>query len=128
MNKDEEELVKVLGREYLYYCGEKSHSSYILNEDKLIKFSNIIKYCEELVSTNNAKIELCIQEPKNETGVVSMRFYDDFILQDEGNSLKEFVNILQLCDAVNINGTGVEDGSFIIDFFVDNLYEQKKNN
>lgn len=102
------------------------NDDFILNEENNAKMQKIIAYSEGVINEENGGIiEYCITSPRHKQGEIAVRFTNDFILGMNPEEIEEFSNIVKLCDGINIRGTGLEDGSFLMSFFVENLYTQK---
>ena len=125
-NSWKEEYFKEIGKINLERDDEINDTEYELDEKNSKKFLEVKRYCETLVEQNNGTIENIITRKKNLPAEIQLRFMSDLIIGDDTNSAEEFTNILSLCDAINIGGTGLEDGSFLISFFIKNLYKPKK--
>lgn len=121
-----EHFIKIIGTEYYKkFTEEIDETQYVINPVKAEKLISVLNYCKNLANNNSAKIEYCVTKKKNQPAEVSIRFEDDLAFSNGKNNLQEFISTLGLCDGININGTGLPDGSFLISFFVENLYVQR---
>lgn len=121
-----EKFIKIIGTEYYKkFTEEIDEAKYVINPLKAEKLIDVLNYCQKLANDNNAKIEYCVTKIKNQPAELSVRFENDLVFGDGENNLQDFISTLSLCDGININGTGLSDGSFLISFFVDNLYSLK---
>lgn len=121
-----EKFIKIIGTEYYKkFTEEIDETKYVINPLKAEKLIDVLNYCQKLANDNNAKIEYCVTKIKNQPAELSVRFENDLVFGDGENNLQDFISTLSLCDGININGTGLSDGSFLISFFVDNLYSLK---
>lgn len=123
----QEAFVKRIGEAYYKAFGkdEIDENKFKLDPEKTRKAAEVFDYCEHFAKRNGGTVECCVTKKKNQPAEVALRFVDDLIIGDEPNSLEEFTHILTLCDGINISGTGLEDGSFLISFFIENLYVPK---
>ena len=122
-----EKFIKIIGVEYYKkFTDEIDETKCVINPAKAEKLIGVLNYCKRLANDNNAKIEYCVTKKRNQPAELSIRFVDDLVFGSGENNLQEFISALGLCDGININGTGLPDGSFLISFFVDNLYIPKK--
>lgn len=121
-----EKFIKIIGAEYYKkFTEEIDETKYVINPLKAEKLIDVLSYCQKLANDNNAKIEYCVTKIKNQPAELSVRFENDLVFGDGENNLQDFISTLSLCDGININGTGLSDGSFLISFFVDNFYTIK---
>lgn len=118
-----ENFIKIIGAEYYKkFTEEIDETKYVVNPLKAEKLIDVLKYCQKLANDNDAKIEYCVTKSKKQPAELSIRFESDLVFGDGENNLQDFISALDSCDGININGTGLSDGSFLISFFVDNLY------
>jgi len=120
-----EEFIKMLGEIYLENYDDQIDGSYQLNDPKVMQFLEIYNYCKMLAEQNGTRIERVITKKKSQPAEIEIRFTDDLVFDSNENTLCDFIDALKKCDGVNINGTGLEDGSFCISFFVTDFYIKK---
>lgn len=120
-----EELIKTLGRMNLERNDTISEDEYKLDDIKAAHMIKLVNYCERLTAKNGGSIENIVTKRISLPAEIQMRFPSDLIFGDGKNSVEELTSILELCDGINIGGTGLEDGSFLISFFIENLYVKK---
>ena len=118
------EFIKILGKNYLN-LNNKITKEYSLNEKKAYKMLKLTNFCEALVSRNGGSFECIVTDKIDQPAEIQLRFVNDLVFGEETNSIEELSNALELCDGINIGGTGLEDGSFLISFFIENLYVKK---
>lgn len=119
-------FIKIIGKAYYNnFAEEIDVSKYNLDASKAKKLIALLDYCKKLANDNDAKIEYCVTKKQNQPAELSIRFENDLIFGTGENDLEEFIKALNLCDGININGTGLPDGSFLISFFIENLYTPK---
>lgn len=123
----QEQFIKKIAEVYYKTFGEDKidEKSFKLDPEKARKAVEVFDYCERLANKNNGSIEYCVTKKNGLPAEVSLRLVNDLVIGDERNDLDEFTHILTLCDGINISGTGLEDGSFLISFFIENLYIKK---
>ena len=123
----QEEFVKRIGEAYYKAFGndEIDESKFNLDPEKSLKAAEVFAYCENLAQKHGGTVECCVTKKRSQPAELALRFVDDLIIGDEPDSLEEFTRILTLCDGINISGTGLEDGSFLISFFIKDLYIPK---
>lgn len=119
-------LFKKAVRNYKKHYDALSNDAFALDEEKNQRMQKLISYCEGVISEENGgSIEYCVTTPKNRQGEITLRFVNDFILGMNTTDLPEFCEAVKLADGINIRGTGLEDGSILMSFFVDDLYVKK---
>ena len=120
-----EELIKTLGRVNMQRDDVITEENYKLDDIKAARFIKIVNYCESLTAKNGGSIENIVTKKKSLPAEVQMRFPTDLVFGEGINSVEELSSILELCDGMTVGGTGLEDGSFLVSFFIDNLYVEK---
>ncbi len=121
-----ENFFKKSAQGYLKRYVALSNDDFVINDEKNGKMKQIVKYCEDVTKSKiGSAIEYCNVVPKNKQGEIAVRFTNDFILEFASGEIEAFANAVMLADGINVRGTGLDDGSFIISFFVDDLYVAK---
>lgn len=125
--KKKKHTIEELCKLYFEIVGDKiDESKYDINANKIDSFLEVYDYCSKIAKRKNGKVERVVTKRKNLPAQIMLRFVDDLIVGESKEEYNEFVDILTKCDAINISGTGLEDGSFLISFFIDDLYVHKK--
>ena len=122
-----EEFIKIIGKKYLERNNQIT-DKYVLNKEKSRKLLELIDLCEMLAEKNKGSVEYIVTDKIDQPAEIQLRFVGDLVFGEETNSLDDLSNIIDLCDGINIGGTGLEDGSFLISFFIENLYIKNKYN
>ncbi len=124
----EEEFNELLGEAYLEHLAKRREGNYIVDPEKASVVIQVLDYCQTLADKNEGAIEYSVVREGEEFVEIALRFANDLIIGDEKNNMKSFISTLSQCKAININGTGLEDGSFLISFFIDNPYQKVEEN
>ena len=104
----------------------QNDDDYQVNMVQMVKFASVVDYAQRLAEQFGGEVTRVNYKPSCELGAVAVRFYGgDLIIGEDGVSLKELVSALTNCDGVSIEGTGLEDGSFIITFYVNDIHIHK---
>lgn len=119
----EEKLIKALGKIYLE-AKSKMSKEYKVNDANMEKFVKMSELSKALADKNNGVIEYVYLEESSQPAEIQIRFTNDLVFGDGKNNFDELIAILDLSDGMNISGTGLEDGSFLISFFVEKVYEE----
>ena len=148
MTEQEIELCKSIGREMLKAKNCLRNEDFIFNEEQWAKYYKVIEYAEQLASMNGGELVRLLglegqerideinrlndlkqgigREEKWELGVIGIRFKGEITFGDGSAPMEAFKNAIDLCDGFDIFGTGLDDGSFEITFYVNNLNIPKK--
>lgn len=104
----------------------QNDDDYQVNVVQMVKFASVVNYAQRLAEQFGGEVTRVNRKPSCELGAVAVRFDGgDLIIGEDGVSLKELVSALTNCDGVSIEGTGLEDGSFIITFYVNDIHIHK---
>ena len=125
MTEKETDLCKDIGREVLRAREQISNDDYAVNPEQMRKFNEVSKYAEALAKDNNGTIEYRNTIPRDTIGAIAIRFVGELTFGEDSTSMKNFTKALDLCDGFNIEGTGLEDGSFIVTFYVSDVHVKK---
>lgn len=125
MTEKETDLCKDIGREMLRAREQISNDDYAANPEQMRKFNEVSKYAEALAKDNNGTIEYRNTIPRDTIGAIAIRFVGELTFGEDSTSMKNFTKALDLCDGFNIEGTGLEDGSFIVTFYVSDVHVKK---
>lgn len=119
MSKEKDFVSEVI-KAYLQDYQKKNNNDYEYDSDKLDKVNEIIARCRDMEDNFKCKIIRCMLEPKYEQSYVQVLFKEELAVN--GEQLQNLINILQLCDGINITTNPVDDEWFEITFFVDNVW------
>lgn len=125
MTEKETDLCKDIGREMLRAREQISNDDYAANPEQMRKFNEVSEYAEALAKDNNGTIEYRNTIPRDTIGAIAIRFVGELTFGEDSTSMKNFTKALDLCDGFNIEGTGLEDGSFIVTFYVSDVHVKK---
>ena len=125
MTEKETDLCKDIGREVLRAREQISNDDYAANPEQMRKFNEVSEYAEALAKDNNGTIEYRNTIPRDTIGAIAIRFVGELTFGEDSTSMKNFTKALDLCDGFNIEGTGLEDGSFIVTFYVSDVHVKK---
>ncbi|MBR2388992.1 MAG: hypothetical protein IKB02_09615 [Clostridia bacterium] len=125
MTEKETDLCKDIGREMLRAREQISNDDYAVNPEQMRKFNEVSEYAEALAKDNNGTIEYRNTIPRDTIGAIAIRFVGELTFGEDSTSMKNFTKALDLCDGFNIEGTGLEDGSFIVTFYVSDVHVKK---
>lgn len=125
MTEKETDLCKDIGREMLRAREQISNDDYAVNPEQMRKFNEVSEYAEALAKDNNGTIEYRNTIPRDTIGSIAIRFVGELTFGEDSTSMKNFTKALDLCDGFNIEGTGLEDGSFIVTFYVSDVHVKK---
>lgn len=125
MTEKETDLCKDIGREMLRAREQISNDDYTVNPEQMRKFNEVSEYAEALAKDNNGTIEYRNTIPRDTIGAIAIRFVGELTFGEDSTSMKNFTKALDLCDGFNIEGTGLEDGSFIVTFYVSDVHVKK---
>lgn len=125
MTEKETDLCKDIGREMLRAREQISNDDYAVNPEQIRKFNEVSEYAEALAKDNNGTIEYRNTIPRDTIGAIAIRFVGELTFGEDSTSMKNFTKALDLCDGFNIEGTGLEDGSFIVTFYVSDVHVKK---
>lgn len=125
MTEKETDLCKDIGREVLRAREQISNDDYAVNPEQMRKFNEVSEYAEALAKDNNGTIEYRNTIPRDTIGAIAIRFVGELTFGEDSTSMKNFTKALDLCDGFNIEGTGLEDGSFIVTFYVSDVHVKK---
>ena len=125
MTEKETDLCKDIGREMLRAREQISNDDYAVNPEQMRKFNEVLEYAEALAKDNNGTIEYRNTIPRDTIGAIAIRFVGELTFGEDSTSMKNFTKALDLCDGFNIEGTGLEDGSFIVTFYVSDVHVKK---
>ena len=125
MTEKETDLCKDIGREVLRAREQISNDDYAVNHEQMRKFNEVSEYAEALAKDNNGTIEYRNTIPRDTIGAIAIRFVGELTFGEDSTSMKNFTKALDLCDGFNIEGTGLEDGSFIVTFYVSDVHVKK---
>lgn len=125
MTEKETDLCKDIGREMLRAREQISNDDYAVNPEQMRKFNEVSEYAEALAKDNNGTIEYRNTIPRDTVGAIAIRFVGELTFGEDSTSMKNFTKALDLCDGFNIEGTGLEDGSFIVTFYVSDVHVKK---
>lgn len=125
MTEKETDLCKDIGREMLRAREQISNDDYAVNPEQMRKFNEVSEYAEALAKDNNGTIEYRNIIPRDTIGAIAIRFVGELTFGEDSTSMKNFTKALDLCDGFNIEGTGLEDGSFIVTFYVSDVHVKK---
>lgn len=125
MTEKEIDLCKDIGREVLRAREQISNDDYAVNPEQMRKFNEVSEYAEALAKDNNGTIEYRNTIPRDTIGAIAIRFVGELTFGEDSTSMKNFTKALDLCDGFNIEGTGLEDGSFIVTFYVSDVHVKK---
>ena len=104
----------------------QNDDDYQVNMVQMVKFASVVNYAQRLAEQFGGEVTRVNRKPSCELGAVAVRFDGgDLIIGEDGVSLNELVSALTNCDGVSIEGTGLEDGSFIITFYVNDIHIHK---
>lgn len=125
MTEKETELCKSIGREMLKAREQISNDDYVVNHEQMQKFVEVSKYAEALAKDNGGTIEYRNTIPRDTIGAIAIRFVGEITFGETSASMENFTQALELCDGFNLEGTGLEDGSFIVTFYVSDVHVKK---
>lgn len=125
MTEKETDLCKGIGREVLRAREQISNDDYAVNPEQMRKFNEVSEYAEALAKDNNGTIEYRNTIPRDTIGAIAIRFVGELTFGEDSTSMKNFTKALDLCDGFNIEGTGLEGGSFIVTFYVSDVHVKK---
>lgn len=125
MTEKETDLCKDIGREMLRAREQISNDDYAVNPEQMRKFNEVSEYAEALAKDNNGTIEYRNTIPRDTIGAIAIRFVGELTFGEDSTSMENFTKALDLCDGFNIEGTGLEDGSFIVTFYVSDVHVKK---
>lgn len=125
MTEKETELCKDIGREILKAREQISNDDYTVNPEQMRKFNDVSAYAKALAAGHNGTVEYCNTTPRDTIGAIAIRFVGELTFGESSTSMENFTKALDLCDGFNIEGTGLEDGSFIVTFYVSDVHVKK---
>ena len=125
MTEKETDLCKDIGREMLRAREQISNDDYAVNPEQMRKFNEVSEYADALAKDNNGTIEYRNTIPRDTIGAIAIRFVGELTFGEDSTSMKNFTKALDLCDGFNIEGTGLEDGSFIVTCYVADVHVKK---
>lgn len=125
MDNREEEIIKMLTRINLRRNDFVDDDKYALCEPNALRFFKLLDYCETLAAKNNGVINNILTQSVSLPAEIQLRFSGNLIFGGEENDLRELSDVLRICDGINISGTGLESGTFLVSFFVTDLYVPK---
>ena len=106
-------------------CSEND-DDYQVNRAQMVKFASVVDYAQRLAEQFGGEVTRVNYKPSCEIGAVAVRFDGgDLIIGEDEVSLKDLISALTNCDGMSIEGTGLEDGSFIITFYVNDIHIHK---
>lgn len=104
---------------------KKSNQDYELNGDQYDKFCYIAQYCESLSNDSVCQIIRVMTEPKYEQGYIQLLFTRELEVGNARDDLTKLIDVLRVCDGINITVSPITEESFQVTFFVDNLWIKK---
>ena len=125
MTEKENDLCKDIGREILKAREQISNDDYEINTEQMRKFEEVSEYAKALAADHNGTVEYINAIPRDTIGAIAVRFVGELTFGESSTSMENFTKALDLCDGFNIEGTGLEDGSFIVTFYVSNVHVKK---
>ena len=102
---------------------------YIINEAQWVKYFSLVKYAKKLAKENDGTIEGVILEAPDaryETVGVGVRLKGEITFGDASAPMESFREAVDLCDGFDIFGTGLDDGSFILSFYISDMAIPKR--
>lgn len=121
----EQELCKAIGREMIKAQNALRNEDFVFNPGQKEKLDKVIAYAKRLAEANGGTVMAISDEPKYECGGIKVRFVGEITFGDASASMSDFVEAVKLCDGFEVFGTGLDDGSFFLTFYVDNLHIPK---
>ena len=125
MTDKETELCKDIGREILIARESYSDDAFIVAPEQMLKFNKVVEYAKMLAEEHNGVVEYCNTKPRDTIGAIAVRFSGELTLGERHSEIASLIKSLNLCDGINIEGTGLEDGSFIVTFYVLDVHVKK---
>lgn len=125
MTEKENDLCKDIGREILKAREQISNDDYEINPEQMRKFEEVSEYAKTLAADHNGTVEYINTTPRDTIGAIAIRFIGELTFGESSTSMENFTKALDLCDGFNIEGTGLEDGSFIVTFYVSDVHVKK---
>jgi hypothetical protein len=113
------EFVRKYGAIYNELLEVRNNSDYIVNNEQMQHFLDMIAFFRDLQSQIGGEIQPIKIEPKQESGGFTAEFsvFDIYLEQ-----VKRFCEVLQYASAVSIDG---DDGRVFISVTVPNIYRKK---
>lgn len=125
MTDKELNLCKELGAEIVKIRKQANDEDFITNEEQMQKFSVVEAFARKLAEDHGGTIEAYNVKPSDTIGAIAIRFIGEVTFGECMLSIQEFTNVIGLCDGLRIEGTGLDDGSFIITFYVDDIHVER---
>lgn len=118
----EQELCKAIGREMMKAVDSLRNEDYDFNEEQWAKYRAVEEYAKTLAEQNGGTIEgTTSHQTKWSMGAVGVRFKGEITFGEQTTSMEAFRKAIELCDGFEVFGTGLDDGSFILSFYVLNM-------
>lgn len=126
MTYSELDLCKVIGAELLRSIKDKNDDDFIVNEENAAKFVKVEQYARDIATKKNGSVEYCNTKPSDTIGAIAIRIVGDVTFGEPITPMNEFQSAIDLCDGFLVESTGLEDASFIITFYVNDVHVLKK--
>lgn len=125
MTYKEIDLCKVIGAELLRSIKDKNDDDFVINEENATKFAKVDKYARDIVAKKGGSIEYCNTKPSDTIGAIAIRLVGDVTFGEPILPMQDFRDVIGLCDGFLIESTGLEDASFIVTFYVNDVHTPK---
>ena len=125
MTDKETELCKDIGREIVIARESYNDDDFVVKPEQMLKFNMVADYAKRLAEEHNGVVAYCNTRPRDTIGAIAVRFVGELTLGESPIDMSGLIKNLDLCDGINIEGTGLDDGSFIITFYVLNVHVPK---
>ena len=123
MKNTDNNLLTLCGKYFSLGLDKINGKDFRINQKKLDRFLTLYERCSALAKLKEGKIENVVTKRRNLPAQITLRFVDDLIIGDTKEEKELFLKVYSMSDAINVGSTGLEDGSFLISFFVENFYE-----